>query len=345
MAVAMPAPVELPADCGVCHVEGASVELYDAAHPACRFGLPMRATCTFCGASSQGTLAQGSIDREPLDLALLPSNCCPACHDPMGPEVVDTHRCDHCGAVAWLARTQPPANLADLSQVRARLAQMADTLGHASPEHLLRDHFGCDEASLFAALQLRERIETVADPFAAREAPPARSSERRMEAPPQKVPERSAPRLPEAPASGPALSQPPNSAPPRAIVYPLVSVVAADGELHPKEREIVDTFLRSEGLAPLGDHEFMVHAPASVSRYIPAARREALLQLMCETAAIDGMPDAAEVRVIRAYASAWHIDDARVDFWLWGYENVHASGVRQLWLRLRRFVLSARWEK
>ena len=341
----MPAPVELPADCGVCNVEGASVELYDAAHAACRFGLPMRASCTFCGTESAGEVAQGNVDREPLDLATLASNCCPACHEPMGPEVVDTHRCEHCGAVAWLARRHPAVDLGNLTLVRERLVHMADALGHQSAEHLLRDHFGSDEDALFAALQRKERIETVADPFAARGASGRRPSEPKAKAPAVSSGRRALPSVPKAAESGPALSQPPNSAPPRAIVYPLVSVVAADGELHPREREIVDTFLLSEGLAPLSDHEFMVHAPSAVSRYIPAARREALLQLMCETAAIDGMPDAAEVRVIRAYASAWHISEERVDFWLWGYENVHASGVRQLWLRLRRFVLSARWEK
>ena len=29
--------------------------------------------------------------------------------------------------------------------------------------------------------------------------------------------------------------------------------------------------------------------------------------------------------------------------WLWGYESMSTGLVRQLWMKLRRFVLSARW--
>lgn len=68
-----------------------------------------------------------------------------------------------------------------------------------------------------------------------------------------------------------------------------------------------------------------------------------VVQLMCETATVDGMPDESERRVIRAYAAAWNVPDEKVEFWMWGYENMSTSLVRQLWMKLRRFVLSARW--
>lgn len=136
---------------------------------------------------------------------------------------------------------------------------------------------------------------------------------------------------------------PPPSAPPRAIVYPLVSVIAADGEIHPAERLLVDKFLESEGLAPLTDDEFRVHHPSAVAHLVPKERREAVVQLMCETATVDGMPDESERRVIRAYAAAWNVPDEKVEFWMWGYESMSTSLVRQLWMKLRRFVLSARW--
>lgn len=136
---------------------------------------------------------------------------------------------------------------------------------------------------------------------------------------------------------------PPASAPPRAIVYPLVSVIAADGEIHPAERTLVDKFLESEGLAPLSEDEFRVHHPSAVAHLVPKERREAVVQLMCETATVDGMPDESERRVIRAYAAAWDVPDEKVEFWMWGYESMSTSLVRQLWMKLRRFVLSARW--
>ena len=136
---------------------------------------------------------------------------------------------------------------------------------------------------------------------------------------------------------------PPVSAPPRAIVYPLVSVIAADGEIHPAERALIDRFLESEGLAPLAEDEFKVHHPSAVAHLVPAERRDAVVQLMCETATVDGMPDESERRVIRAYAAAWNVPDEKVAFWMWGYENPSTGIVRQLWMKLRRFVLAARW--
>jgi hypothetical protein len=136
---------------------------------------------------------------------------------------------------------------------------------------------------------------------------------------------------------------PPTSAPPRAIVYPLVSVIAADGEIHPAERALIDRFLESEGLAPLGEDEFRVHHPSEVAHLVPRERREMVVQLMCETASVDGMPDESERRVIRAYAAEWGVSDEKVEFWMWGYESMSTSLVRQLWMKLRRFVLSARW--
>ncbi len=136
---------------------------------------------------------------------------------------------------------------------------------------------------------------------------------------------------------------PPPSAPPRAIVYPLVSVIAADGEIHPAERALIDRFLESEGLAPLTEDEFKVHQPSAVAHLVPSERREAVVQLMCETATVDGRADESERRVIRAYAAAWNVPDEKIEFWMWGYDHMSTGIVRQLWMKLRRFVLSARW--
>ncbi len=170
-------------------------------------------------------------------------------------------------------------------------------------------------------------------------------------APPLARPEfepRTAPLAPPRAAGAPGIAPtpslpPPRSAPPRAIVYPLVSVIAADGEIHPEERALVDRFLEAEGLAPLADHEFRVHHPSEVAHFVPIERREDVVKLMCETASIDGMPDESERRVIRAYATAWLVDDEKLEFWMWGYENMNTSLARHLYLKLRRFVLSARW--
>ncbi len=150
---------------------------------------------------------------------------------------------------------------------------------------------------------------------------------------------------PPPPPPGPLDDAPPQSAPPRAILFPLVSVVAADGEVHAAERAFVDAFLATEGMAPLQDDEFRVYTPAEAARYVPKERREKIVELMCELAAVDGLGDEAELRVVRAYAAAWRVPEEKVETWLWGYEHAQASAGRQFWLRIRRFLLSSRWEK
>lgn len=40
----------------------------------------------------------------------------------------------------------------------------------------------------------------------------------------------------------------------------------------------------------------------------------------------------------------WHSSPhEKVELWMWGYENMSTSVTRQLWIKLRRFVLGARW--
>jgi hypothetical protein len=394
-----PAPVELNADCTTCGLEGGVVELYDAAVPACRFGLPATARCNLCGITHEGAF-EPAPTRAMHDV---PANRCPACLLELAPRALDEHRCGRCGASARLACVLPAAALDSAEALDAALDAWAARERFASRFALAAAVF-CDPdlGSLLLRIQRGEPLEIVADPFAnmgvrtkggrpePREAPPRgprAKGPRRIATPaqdfravspepqgrPEEAPaEPAAPPLrisvpPPAPAAAdptatmtsagvtaastesaqgsprlPTLP-PPASAPPRAIVYPLVSVIAADGEIHPAERALVDRFLESEGLAPLSDDEFRVHHPSAVAHLVPKERREGVVQLMCETASVDGMPDESERRVIRAYAAAWQVSDEKVEFWLWGYESMSTSLVRQLWMKLRRFVLSARW--
>ncbi len=190
------------------------------------------------------------------------------------------------------------------------------------------------------------RLVPRADPGAPRAAAgPAAAPESASRPPPTQTPSALPSHLrTEPPLESAAELGPPVSAPPRAILFPLVSVISADGEIHPEERAFVDAFLVSEGMAPLADHELRVYTPAEAARYVPKERREKIVELMCEVAMVDGLADDAELRVVRAYASAWQVPEEKVDIWLWGYEHAQASAARQFWLRIRRFVLSSRWE-
>ncbi len=327
--MAGPVPVELSRDCASCGLEDGVIEVYDARVAACRFGVPAHARCRLCA-----EVAQGVVDRAVVpSLDALPANCCPACARPMEPRAVDERCCPMCGARAEERRVLSPVALDTREAFEAALDAWATRDGFASREELLGAVFVEPDAALLFDRRARgERLSVLADPFSTMGQRPAGRAP-------------SAPR--EATPSDPTLvddERPPPSAPPRAIIYPLVSVIAADGDVHPKERALVDAFLRSEGLAPLTDDELRVHHPSQVARFVPTERREAFVRLMCEAASADGVPDESERRVIRAYASAWDVPDDKVEIWLWSYENMNASLGRQLWLRLRRFVLSARWE-
>lgn len=352
------------------------METYDARVAACRFGVPARASCKLCGLAKEGVLDTAHA----ADLTVLGSNRCPSCAEVLRPEVLDVRRCGACGARAKLVDRSPPHDLRELETFAASLEAWAEREGLSGAAELVATTFVAEDLAALHRSYLRgEPLETVGDPFAiggrsggggapaepsADAPPPSRNARRapsirvvpRIDTPSVAVPAPA--RIPElaragaAPAEAPVppriepapVSLPPLSAPPRAILFPLVSVISADGEIHPEERAYVDAFLASEGMAPLTDDELRVYTPAEAARYVPRDRREKIVELMCEVAMVDGLADDAELRVVRAYASAWQIDEEKVETWLWGYEHAKASAARQFWLRIRRFVLSSRWE-
>lgn len=325
-----PVPVELFSDCPHCRLEGGVVELYDVLVGACRFGLPALARCRLCGARAEGVLE----GRSARDLHDVPANACPSCVGPLEPSAVDTRRCGLCGVSARLEAVEPPTVPSSREALHGALDAWALEAGFADREALVRATFADPSSdALWERVARGEPLEQLADPFALG----ARASATSLDDPP------SGPNFDDA-APDTVREQGPPSAPPRAVIYPLVSVIVADGEVSHEERAVLDRFLENEGLAPLTEAELVVHPPAECAPFVPAARREDVLRLMCETALADGLPDEAERKVIFAYAAAWGVDPEKVSFWLWGYENMSTSLVRQLWLKIRRFVLSSRWE-
>jgi len=362
-----PAPVELPVDCVECLLEGGAVEIYDPLIAACRFGIPSEVVCRLCGTASRGVVHSALASAS--NLLQVAANACPFCRAVLDPQAIDHHRCTACGAQAALEHVASPTRFQTVEELGARIDAWAREERFPSRDKFLEATFVTPSvAEIFDSLLRRARIETVVDPFGSRTSTQRSGEQTPAEARPRPTPKETAPiteRIPSAPpypplstfapltippdrpsvtANRPQDEAAPPSAPPRSIVYPLVSVIAADGEVHPGERAIVDKFLASEGLAPLSDEECKVHAPADVAHLIPREKREAVIQLMCETAMIDGLPDASELRVIRAYAAAWNVPDEKLELWIWAYENANSSAIRQLWLKIRRFVLSARWE-
>lgn len=268
-------------------------------------------------------------------------------YDPLVPAcafgVPAATRCRLCGVAfeavlvtsgAELRETSPARALGSRDEVLEALGAWAREDGFADVGALVRATFVLpDASSIAAAIAGGAPIETVADPFArgpraisATSAPRADAADGGHAKPPASAPES------------------PKSAPPlRALLYPLVSVVAADGELHPGERALLNRFLAEEGMAPLEDHEVVVHPPAEIARHIPNDKRARLVELMCELVAADGMPDASELRVIHAYASAFRVPRADVDRWLEAYGKKGTSAARRIWLALRGVVSIGAW--
>ncbi len=343
--------VELFEDCPACRLEGGLVETYDASVPSCRFGVPARVACKLCGLAQKGVLEGPEASPDPRGVA---ASSCPSCLAPLDVSSLDLRRCSACGARARLEESRAARRFATLDELREALDSWALREGFPTRKELVFASLAVrDEAQLFALYQAGQLLETVADPFAfggraasgvSAPRPPPSSSR-----PPPSfrvVPgAKSSPEPSANQARSRAEEPPPPSAPPRAILRPLVSVIAADGELHPDERALVDAFLASEGLSPLSEDEFRVYTPSETARHVPPEKREKIVQLMCEVAMIDGLADEAEVRVVRAYAGAWQVPEEKVDIWLWGYEHASASPARQFWLKIRRFVLSSRWER
>lgn len=325
------APVELYADCTHCRLEGGVAELYDPDSPASRFGVPSRETCRLCMLTVRSVVSDADGKELTVDMSRVAANACPSCHQPLDPSALDDKSCVRCGARCMPTVEHEPLAFTERARLLERLDAWAAEERLGSREELLASRFVTpDVEDILLRLSRGDVIPTVVDPFALGG---GRVVQNRGDAPQVEPAPRSVPQEP-----------PPPSAPPRAIVYPLVSVIAADGELQSEEREVVDRFLESEGLAPLTLEEFRVHRAEDVARLVPVDKREKVVELMCETACADGIADASEVRVIHAYAAAWHIPEEKVKFWLWGYEHANASGARQLWLKIRRFLLSSRWE-
>ncbi len=335
------APVDLLADCPACRLESGAVERYDHAVAACRFGVPAEVRCRLCDAAWEGRLEPGrdpqARSHEPasaIELATLPANRCPACRGVLPLEAIDARRCPSCGVRAVLAPTGAPIQLGSEEDIAAALDRWAAREGLGDRQALLESTFvDPSTAAVWGRLARGEPIETLADPFALAHGGAGGGA---AGGGPTEARPAAAPPAPVAPVAA-AIS------PPRALVYPLVSVIAADGEIHPSERALLDRFLAAEGIPPLADEEIVVHPPAVVARHVPPDRRERLVELMCETAMVDGMPDASEKRVVHAYASAWSVPPERVDAWAAMYHRRHISRARSLWLLLRHYLLVAPW--
>jgi hypothetical protein len=130
----------------------------------------------------------------------------------------------------------------------------------------------------------------------------------------------------------------------RAVLYPLASVAASDGVVALGERWFLDECLKRYSVLPSTDAEIRIYHPLDYAARVPAEVREGLLDDMCRLALIDGLPDAAEARMIYAYCSEWRIPEEHARAKLIAMQNENISLMRRFWLGFRNYVLPGRWE-
>jgi uncharacterized tellurite resistance protein B-like protein len=124
------------------------------------------------------------------------------------------------------------------------------------------------------------------------------------------------------------------------MLLALVSVVVADGEIDPREQAFITAFAAREGVAPPAVDEYAMHRPVELAGRVPPERRRELLESMTELSCLDSVADSSEIRIVRAYASMWGIDDETIGDWVAKYQLAHASKGRKFYLRLKDFFFA-----
>lgn len=317
---------EVLGDCPHCRVESALVEVFEGRSILSGFGVPIEAHCRMCQAAWEGV-----TEPELPSVAAVPGRC-PACKEPLAPDATETRRCAGCGLGAVLRPTRPATSLSTREAVVARLEAFAADEGTGTVEELLRDGFqGVTVDELCDRLARGEKIGTSFDVFqflfghataGARPAEPAAAATAQRATMGREARDSSFGRDP------------------RAILYPIVSVMCADGVIDPAEERFVSAFLEAEGQGPLEPDEIRVHRPVEVERHIPRARRREIVELMIQLASVDGHADTSELRLAKAYANAWGITEDELLVWIDRYQDAHVSSARRFLLKLKSFFFT-----
>lgn len=312
--------VELTAECPECRTVGVWVELYDPVVPASVLGLPAQARCRLCAAERVGECAPGA---EGLVARKRADGRCPFCGRALDEHDLLAHACHGCGSRATLALSRAGDDLRDPATLERAVRSLMAAEGDDDLAGFVRHTFGAaDLAALGARYAEGATVEATLDggvgflSGAVARANPA------------------TPR----PEFTPTRTHLPDDR--RAMLLALVSVLMADGQRDVRETGLVEAFLKAEGLAPLAPAEMRVYRPVEVAAKVPPDRREGLVSLMAQLAYADGVADPSEVRVLRAFADAWGVEQSEVDRWLETYRLARRSRRQRLLDRLRSFFLA-----
>lgn len=361
-------------ECPACRVESALAALYDPCAPACLLGLALESRCRLCGRRTEGVVIPDCAP-VPDGSERMRREHCPACDTVLDEQERLEAHCASCGIRGQERVIHPGERFEHPGQLMQALQRWAREEGHDSVDTFFESSFlDPDPRAVFDRIQAGERVETNFDVLAFLFPEIAMAASVPREPPggsPPVAPSPTpapAPARPTAPHTAPPPVLPPAAAPPPAEtpaavhaqeepspvdgvdgglletssrhaawapLLPLVSVMLADGRVHPAEEAFLDRFLAQHRCPPIPAEYVRVHRPETVPRPPTADQRERMLEAMVHLVHVDRSRDRSEFRVVEEYARHWGIDPARVARWDQMYRDRYTTGMQRLWLLLQ----------
>ncbi len=358
-------------ECPACRVESAVTAMYDHANPACLLGVAAESRCRMCGRLTRGAVTPECITSQASEQPTL-DECCPSCGKKLDEDERVVGRCESCGVRAYAQEIRHGETFNSLDQLQRALARWGAQEGYDGPEEFVANTFlETDMAQLYERMRSGKRVETNLDVLAflfpevalaaavgtsavdeefpaARQgggvAPPVSSE---TVPPPALAPEMDRassppPVQPQAPESGEQAAPVARTAPDApefteeflrwGTMLPLVSVMVADGRVHPEEEAFITRVLARHKMPPVPGHLVRVHRPETVPFSESMKAREAMLESMVHLVHVDRLRDGTEIRVVDEYARYWGIPPQRVTHWDELYRDHYATGTRRLWM-------------
>ena len=343
-------------------MESAVAALFDPTHACCLLGVAASSRCRLCGRATRGRVTPPCVP--PADAEQrLQSERCPSCGDRLGErERLDAH-CDRCGITARAEETRPGDRFRRSADLERALGRWAREEGHDSADEFVASSFlDGDSGQIYERIRGGKRVETNFDVLAflfpelaiASSVPsePLRAEEPSANTPaaprvaPGPLPPRSAsdaasgerpPDSSSSPAPATAAASPADEyrSEPWAPMLPLVSVMVADGRVHPAEQAFLQRFLAANQCPPIPTDYVRVHRPEAVPAPPDLRACERMVEAMVHLVHVDRLRDGTEFRVVEEYARAWGVAPSAVAHWDQLYRKRYATGLIRLWLILQ----------
>jgi len=326
-------------ECPNCRVESALAAVYDPHQPCSLLGVAAESTCRLCGRRTTGRVEPECPAPDDPEGRMRDERC-PRCGDTLGEDDRLSARCSSCGLEARERVRNPGARFTSLDQLEGALGRWARLEGSESTAEFVESSFLDGElGAVFARLEAGERVETNFDVLAFlfpeiamaaavpveidAEVESPRGSESESE-PVCRTTESEGPRVP-------TLEQRTEAWAP---LLPLVSVMVADGRVHPAEEAFLNRVLARHRYPPIPAEHVRVHRPETVPVSSKPEARRRMVEAMVHLVHVDRLRDGTEFRVVEEYARAWGVDPARVARWDQLYRKRYATGMQRLWLIL-----------